>query len=543
MQIEFPQKLELPNAEGETLDIFLPTLQEPNGNAEDVEDAEDAAFFTSCVAMLGSFALHLVVLLISVLWVWNNPPVPVGDMGLVASMEPLSEEEMFDAQEEDSIEIETSTEDTESELPIETEEIALDTPSIVIPTLLPEELETTTETEDNPDGDEPLTEVDNEVMHAGEAAASARVAAVLPDAAGYDGRGDEATHQRLLQGGGGTPGSEDAVLRGLRWLYAHQQADRENKKTWGCWTFDMAKAPYCNCTHRGENASSTGATALAMLAMLGHGSTREKGEFQKSIQQGLYYLSTRAIRRRGIPGLDLREGSMYSQAMATLAICEAHAMEGCKDEGLEALARGAVQWILWAQDPNSGGWRYQPREAGDVTVTTWMIMVLKSAKMAGIEIPSTTLVGVERFLNSVASEENTRYSYQVGKKPIQSTTAIGLFARMFTGAKQDDPFMQRGADLLSDWGYSGTDLYYNYYATLFLRHYGTHRWERWNPVMRDYLIATQSLKGHEYGSWYFDEPEKTNNQTGGRLYTTAMATMILEVYYRYMPIYQEKVTE
>ena len=57
--------------------------------------------------------------------------------------------------------------------------------------------------------------------------------------------------------------------------------------------------------------------------------------------------------------------------------------------------------------------------------------------------------------------------------------------------------------------------------------------------MRDYLVRTQEKNGPDRGSWYFDEPEKTNNQIGGRLYTTAMAVMILEVYYRYLPIYKE----
>jgi hypothetical protein len=54
--------------------------------------------------------------------------------------------------------------------------------------------------------------------------------------------------------------------------------------------------------------------------------------------------------------------------------------------------------------------------------------------------------------------------------------------------------------------------------------------------MRDYLVKSQATDGHEAGSWYFDESHASH---GGRLYTTAMATMTLEVYYRYMPLYQE----
>ncbi|MDO4583563.1 MAG: hypothetical protein Q4D62_05610 [Planctomycetia bacterium] len=488
--------------------------------------------FLNWIGFLTSLILHTLVLLILALWNISLESVGRGGIAITMEMTDVPLEELDDFQEEDSVTLETSPETTDARenLLEEVEEVPV-SPTVLTPDLH----DLAPETEDHPEGEEPLHEYDEEVYRTGEAWEPQ--AAVLPETAGYEGRTNAEVRSRLLKDGASID-SEAAVRRGLQWIVAHQQADRSQKKTWGCWSFDLSKAPFCNCTHPGDQTSTTGATALALLAMLGHGNTREQGEFRQSVKEGLYYLSTRAIRRKGIPGLDLREGTMYAQALSALAICEAHAMEGRKDPGLDALAHGVVEWILWAQDPHSGGWRYEPREAGDVTVTTWMIMVLKSARMAGIEIPSTTLVGIERFLNSVASEENVRYSYQVGDNPIRSTTAIGLFARMFTGARQNERYLKLGTDLIGDWGYSGSDLYYNYYATLLLRHYGGVQWERWNPAMRDYLIATQSYQGHESGSWYFNEPDKSHNLTGGRLYTTAMATMILEVYYRYMPIYQ-----
>ena len=63
--------------------------------------------------------------------------------------------------------------------------------------------------------------------------------------------------------------------------------------------------------------------------------------------------------------------------------------------------------------------------------------------------------------------------------------------------------------------------------------------------MRDYLIATQAKANsrggsHEAGSWYF--PDRHGDK-GGRLYNTAMAVMILEVYYRYMPLYRQQAVE
>ncbi len=63
------------------------------------------------------------------------------------------------------------------------------------------------------------------------------------------------------------------------------------------------------------------------------------------------------------------------------------------------------------------------------------------------------------------------------------------------------------------------------------------RMNRWDVSrQRSHLIATQAATGHESGSWYFKDQ---HGDQGGRLYNTAMAVMILEVYYRYMPLYGE----
>ena len=83
-------------------------------------------------------------------------------------------------------------------------------------------------------------------------------------------------------------------------------------------------------------------------------------------------------------------------------------------------------------------------------------------------------------------------------------------------------------------------MYFNYYATQVMHHYGGPQWPAWNRTMREYLIETQSARGHEMGSWFFADEHGT---TGGRLYTTSMCIMILEEYYRYMPLYGEMAVE
>ena len=55
--------------------------------------------------------------------------------------------------------------------------------------------------------------------------------------------------------------------------------------------------------------------------------------------------------------------------------------------------------------------------------------------------------------------------------------------------------------------------------------------------MRDMLVTTQSKAAHEAGSWYDGVETGHGAHVAGRLYCTSLATMILEVYYRHLPIY------
>ena len=54
-------------------------------------------------------------------------------------------------------------------------------------------------------------------------------------------------------------------------------------------------------------------------------------------------------------------------------------------------ARRALAYALAAQGPN-GGWKYEPGQPGDMSVTGWYMMALKSAQMAGLEVPKGTPV-------------------------------------------------------------------------------------------------------------------------------------------------------
>lgn len=333
---------------------------------------------------------------------------------------------------------------------------------------------------------------------------------------------------RLALARGGTAESERAVEQGLRWLAAHQLRD-------GSWNFNHDLVCRGACRDSGSAATTTGATGVVLLAFLAAGYTQHEGPYQDTVRDGLYYLGNRALATPH--GGDLQEGSMYGQALATIALCEAFALTS--DPGLGRIAQQAIDFILYAQDSQGGGWRYFPGQPGDTTVTGWQLMALKSGQLAELRISPATVEHSRRYLDSVQAESGAFYGYQRPARG-RTTTAVGLLCRMFLGWQREHPALVRGAEWLAEAGPAADDMYFNYYATQVLNHYGGAPWESWNPRMREQLIAAQADKGHENGSWFFAGGQLV---TGGRVLNSALAVLTLEVYYRYLPLYGDSSTE
>ncbi|MBI1249315.1 hypothetical protein GC197_15900 [bacterium] len=342
---------------------------------------------------------------------------------------------------------------------------------------------------------------------------------------GFEGRSGDLQKQ-LLAARGGSPATEDAVERALRWIAAHQLKD-------GSWSFNHHEAEIGKLSpNPGEPLTRTGATGLALLPFLGKGYTHmNDNPYRDQIERGLYFLRTNQIVNAN--GGDLQDGSMYGHGLATLALCEAYAMT--KDPALRPEAVEALKFIEYAQH-DQGGWRYQPKQPGDISVFGWQLMALKSGLLGGLKVDSSTIGLAEFWLDSVQSGGGSFYGYQHPGKMI-SPTSIGLLSRMYLGWQRNDQRLHKGIDFLAEEGPSKSDMYYNYYATNVLCHYSGPKWDTWNDELKDYLIKTQVRRGFPAGSWYFDDKHA---KVGGRLYVTCLATMILEVYYRHMPLYSEK---
>jgi hypothetical protein len=360
---------------------------------------------------------------------------------------------------------------------------------------------------------------------------------------GLEGR-SFANRRGMALTGGGSEASEAAVEAGLKWLAAHQAED-------GSWSFyfDADHCPQCadQCRNPGVMESSTASTGLSLLCFLGAGYTQREGPYQDVVSNALYFLINRMVLTTD--GGDLRDvsmisnpidnillvrksGDMYSHAIASLALCEAYAMT--RDSSLQGPAQKALDFIVYAQN-ESGGWRYEPKQPGDLSVTGWQLMALKSGVLGRLDIPRHVWYRASEFIDSVQDGKGATYGYQQPSSKRPSMSAVGLYGRLMLGWPRNHPPLMRGAVELAKLKPNESNMYFNYYSSQVLHHVGGNSWNRWNPRMRNYLVSSQDHKGHEDGSWYFDEAW---SDRGGRLYTTTLAILTLEVYYRYMPMYQ-----
>jgi len=339
-----------------------------------------------------------------------------------------------------------------------------------------------------------------------------------------------------LATGGGTEGSEKAVALALAWLAEHQLPN-------GAWTFQLDKSPTCGgrCANAGTNASINAATALGLLPFLAAGHTPTTGKYKRVVAKGLNYLTQAGTKSEN--GLGYNDaGNMYAHGLATIALCETYAMlkprEKSKYRELGYIAQEALNFIAYAQ-ANDGGWRYTPQQAGDTSVFGWQMMALKSGQLGGLDVSNDVVRNARDFLqNVVGFDYGSRYYYCNNSGSSNATDSIGLLCRLYLDWRVDNPQLLKGAERLSEIGPQLGNPYYNYYASQLFHNIGGEMWNKWNGVTRDALIKTQCMEGHERGSW-FPEGADGHCVTGGRLYATSLNCMILEVYYRHMPLFQK----
>ncbi|MFT7676883.1 MAG: hypothetical protein ACI8QC_000859 [Planctomycetota bacterium] len=352
------------------------------------------------------------------------------------------------------------------------------------------------------------------------------------------------------RGGKGGRGTHEALENGLRWLVNHQSPA-------GYWDVGgfmhnhSNKTSGCDCEDAGEANQNVGVTGLCLLALLGDGSTTLQGKHKRAVQLGVRWLLEQQDYETGLIGEAIGHSFLYDHSIASLALTEASHFS--HSPSLRSSCTKAIRYIEKARNPY-GAWRYDVPPVGDndTSVTGWMVFALKSAEESGIKVDREAYAGALGWLDQVTDPANGRVGYdQLGSESSrvagvnehfptdtgEAMTSVGLLLRFFMGQDPDDtPAMKQHADLLlrklPEWDPEGlgSDMYYWYYGSYAMYQMGGKHWDRWNRALKPAVLGSQRQDGHARGSW---DPIGPWGYSGGRVYSTALMVLCLEVYFRY----------
>ncbi len=369
-----------------------------------------------------------------------------------------------------------------------------------------------------------------------------------------------------------------------------------DKKTGPCVNHPKNKAPWGKNDGRGWKEHDIGVTALAVLAFTGYGHTHQTGvhqDYVRVLKKAVKFLKSVQIHGTGDPRYDgcfrfketiPKDKSkemeideelewMYDHAIATMAVGELLVLSG-DTLGLKKTVEDAAEFCIRAQTDGSG-WRYSVKSpVPDTSVTGWMVLALKTVRTCLLldyisrpteEELQRSFRGALHWFDSVTSSTTGITGYQAPgdqgsmlreladlkggypySKELSCMTAVSVLCRLFAGERRSNEIIKRGVGVLMrhppKWrqrqgkSLSTINFYYWYYATLAMFQYGGRLWRDWNKAMQEALLPTQrrlgDMKGHgcEDGSW---DPIGEWGLAGGRVYSTAMGALTLEVYYRY----------
>jgi hypothetical protein len=314
--------------------------------------------------------------------------------------------------------------------------------------------------------------------------------------------------------------------KALDWLESKQIKQGENTGAWN--------------TNQAFNA-------LAMLAFMSSGHTPGRGKYGDVIENGVVEpgVLTRGKKymlSKAQPTGYISSGAMYEHGLAALCLAEMYGMD--PDPDLEDKLRKAVELIVKTQSP-AGGWRYTPAPTDqDLSVTVMQVVALRAAYNAGIRVPDETLGKAVKYVQSSAQRGPDNkpvggFGYQgPGQSP--QTSAGGTLCLQLLG-HYDDPTIPPTLQFLSkvpvEWGGANPPYFYyfHYYAIQAFYQAGGKEWNEWHPRVRELLLKHQNADG----SWDVPAGSSEAQYTNGdKVYSTAMATLILDIYRHYLPAYQ-----
>ena len=334
-----------------------------------------------------------------------------------------------------------------------------------------------------------------------------------------------------------TAEQERATERALAWLARAQNDD-------GSWDGTVGFKLNNGYRTTREGTGHAGVTALCGMAFLAGGHLPGRGPYGEVVDRAVDFL----LSCSNEDGFLSRGGTrMYSHAFATLFLAEVYGMTHREDTRVRL--QKAVDFIVKSQNAE-GGWRYGPQaQDSDMSIVVCQVLALRAARNIGIRVPRAT---IDRALEYVKASAVTRsgfgrgssdlgtFHYQVEENSFSRSsfplTAAGVTAMHGLGIYSDDLIL-RGVEFLeaeedmfnARYGHRGHYFFWygHYYGVQAMYTVGGDRWQRYFTKLRARLLDIQRPDG----TW-------PNDVGPGEEFSTAMACLILEIPYSFLPIFQ-----
>ncbi|HYG74027.1 MAG TPA: prenyltransferase/squalene oxidase repeat-containing protein [Planctomycetota bacterium] len=311
-----------------------------------------------------------------------------------------------------------------------------------------------------------------------------------------------------------TPKQEECIEKALAWLAKNQSKD-------GSWGSEGASGSY-----------QMAMTGLAGLALLSAGHSPGRGKYGQNVARAIEF----CLKNQDRDGLisSRNDGQqMYGHGFSMTFLGEAYGMDSGTEfnERIKHALTIAVKKTQQSQS-SRGGWYYSPNSGADEgSVTVTQVQAMRSARNAGIDVPEKVMNSAIDYVKQCQnSDGGIRYSVQSGQTSSVALTAAGAEVFMMAGrykaqeAARACEYLKKNLDPRRA---AGHDFYTHFYGAQAMFQIGGEYWARYFTSIRDRLISQQ--RGD--GSW--------NGDDIGSTYGTAIATLILSMPYRYLPIFQK----
>lgn len=296
-------------------------------------------------------------------------------------------------------------------------------------------------------------------------------------------------------------------------------------------------------------------TSLSGLAFLASGSTPEAGRYSRNVRKAMIYiLHIAEANNDGLIAGAMENQSMFGHGFAMLFLAQCYGMDVSTEYGTRiknvldkaVLLTARSQSDLGASLGHAGGWIYTPSggsDEGSVTVT--QLQALRACRNVGIKVPKSTIDRAVAYLKHCQmADGGICYSAQSrsdSRPPISAAGiacfySAGVYDQAAGGSGDEAKMVQRLIDFCKRSVKIGQDNGHYYYTHLYYAQAMYQRGGNDDKAKREW---------HEYykdiGKWMLKAQSPDGSWSGdgvGTTYGTAIACIVLQLPYGYLPIYQ-----